>query len=132
MKTLRQTYTIAAPAKLVWQALTDPAMIEEWGGGPAKMSAIAEDDFSLWGGEILGKNKEVVFGEKLVQEWKDKKWKEFSAVTFTLKEEAGKTRLDVFHEGIPDEEVVGVDDGWREYYLEPLKKLVEEMAESEN
>lgn len=131
MKTIRQIYIIDAPAKLIWQALTDLAMIDEWGGGPAKMSAIQDEAFSFWGGDIFGKNTQVIPHKKLVQDWKEKKWGDvpFSTVTFHLKEEAGKTELELIHEGIPDTEVTSIDDGWHQYFLEPLKDLVEEIAE---
>ncbi len=133
MKNLRQSYMIDAPVNLVWQALTDPAMIEEWGGGPAKMSAMPEDAFSLWGGDIFGKNTQVDPRHKLVQEWKEKKWGEvpFSTVTFNLKSVAGKTELELIHEGIPDTELISIEEGWRSFYLDPLKKLVEEIADEE-
>ena len=133
MKNLRQRYVIDAPTKLVWQALTDPAVIEEWGAGPAKMSVLPEDDYSLWGGDIFGKIVEINPRHKLVISWKEKRWGDqpFSTVTFQLKEEAGKTEVELVHEGVPDTELTAIDDGWHQYFFEPLKDLVEELAEEQ-
>ena len=68
MKNIDQTYEIEAPVANVWQALIDPKIIDEWGGGPAEMKSEAGFTFKLWGGEIHGKNIEVVPNKMLVQE----------------------------------------------------------------
>ena len=69
MNKIKKTYTINSPVGAVWKALTDPKEIEKWGGGPARMSAKAGSNFSLWGGNIWGKNTEVKENSKLVQDW---------------------------------------------------------------
>lgn len=125
MKTIKQTYLINSPVEKVWQALIDPKIIEDWGGGPAKMSAEVGFEFSLWGGDIHGKNIEVIPNTKLVQDWMAGKWKEYSKVTFNLSEEDGKTKVELIHENIPDKEAKEIEDGWKRYYLGPLKKLLE-------
>ncbi len=100
-------------------------MINDWGGGEAKMSGKEGADFSLWGGDIHGKNLKVVKGKKLVQDWMSGKWEEYSKVTFNLLKENGKTRLELIHENIPDKEADEIATGWKRYYLGPLKKLLE-------
>ena len=60
MKTIKQTYQVDAPIASVWKALVDPEYIEGWGGGPAKISDKVGTSFKLWGGDIYGKNLEVV------------------------------------------------------------------------
>ena len=92
MKTIKQTYLINAPLENVWQSLVDPKIIDDWGGGPAKMSEENGTEFSLWGGDIHGKNIEVIPNKKLVQDWKEDDWDNYSKVTFTLKEEGDKTK----------------------------------------
>lgn len=56
MKTIKQTYQINAPSSRVWQALIDPKIIDKWGGGPAHMNDKVGTEFTLWGGDIYGKN----------------------------------------------------------------------------
>lgn len=125
MKTIKQTYLINAPLEKVWQALINPKIIDDWGGGDAKMSEDEEFEFSLWSGDIHGKNIEVIKNEKLVQEWMAGKWDEYSKVTFTLSEMDGKTKIELLHENIPDNEAGEIADGWTKYYLGSLKELLE-------
>ena len=128
MKTIKHTYRIRAPLEDVWQALVDPQVIRKWGAGPATMDDKEGTQFKLWGGDIYGTNKKVIPQKKLVQEWYDKKWDKPSLVTFTLqKKEDSLTVVDLLHQGIPDSYVGNVDDGWIEYYMEPLKKVVEKQ-----
>ncbi|MEK7113059.1 MAG: SRPBCC domain-containing protein [Patescibacteria group bacterium] len=125
MKSFKQEYVINAPAGKVWEALVDPKVIEKWGGGPAKMSDKEGDAFSLWGGDIWGKNKKVVPEKMLVQEWYGGDWKEPSIVTFTLSDQGGRTLLSLVHGNLPDAGWEEFADGWKEYYCGPLKELVE-------
>jgi uncharacterized protein YndB with AHSA1/START domain len=128
VKTLKQTYLIKAPIDKVWQALIDPRIIEKWGGGPAKMDALVGTKFSLWGGTVWGKNLIVSERKKLVQDWysdEKPKWEKPSKVTFTLQSESGSTRLELLHEEVPDVNAKDIADGWKDYYLGPLKKYLE-------
>lgn len=125
MKTIQQNYLIKAPLEKVWQALVDPKVIDEWDGGPAEMSDRVETQFSLWGGDIHGKNIEVILYKKLVQQWKEDDWQDFSKVTFKLSKKGDKTQLDLLHEDIPDSKAKDIEAGWKSYYLGPLKDLLE-------
>ncbi len=134
MKTIKQVYHINAPVETVWQALVDPKVIDSWDGGPAKMSPKAGASFSLWGGDIHGKNLEAVENKKLVQEWYSGDWSKPSKATFTLKEEEAhpkvravqaKTRVELLHEDVPDAEEKDIAEGWNIYYLGEIKRLLE-------
>lgn len=128
MKTITQTYLIKAPIKKVWQALIDPKIIDDWGAGLAKMSGNAGEEFELWGGDIHGKNLEVIPAKLLVQEWVAGDWEEPSRVTLTLSEKDGKTKVDLLHENIPDKESGEINEGWKRYYLGPMKEYLEMTA----
>jgi uncharacterized protein YndB with AHSA1/START domain len=128
MKAIRQTYIIDAPIEKVWDALINPKIIDEWGGGPSKMKDEEGFEFSLWEGTIWGKNLEVKLHQRLVQDWysdEDPKWEKPSKVTFELSEEEHGTRLDLLHEDIPDQDVKNISQGWEDYYLGPLKAYLE-------
>ena len=125
MEPINQTYHIKAPVEKVWQALTVPKHIDAWGGGPVKMSSKVGTKFSFWDGDIWGKNIEVVKNKKLVQEWYGGEWPEPSIATFTLSKEKTGTRLDLLHTDVPTDKVKNFDDGWRDYFLGPLKEYVE-------
>lgn len=124
-KIIKKVYKISAPIEQVWKALVDPKIIDEWGGGPAKMDGKIGTEFRLWDGDIHGKNIEVVEEKKLVQEWFGGDWQEPSKVTFTLESENNKTILQLEHTDVPFDEVDDIDQGWDDYYLGPLKELLE-------
>ncbi len=125
MKTIRQTYNINAPVEKVWDALVNPEIIDKWGGGPSKMSDKEGEDFRLWGGDIYGRNIKVLENKELVQEWFSEDWKEPSLVTFKLRQKNSQTTIQLIHKNVPDKDVDTIDDGWKRYYLGPLKELLE-------
>ncbi len=126
MEAIKQSYRIKASVADVWQALVNPKIIEKWGGGPAKMNEKVGFKFSLWGGDIHGTNKEVVTEKKLVQEWYGGGWSAPSLLTFTLHGDTTETTVDLLQEDVPDAEHKNISDGWKDYYMGPLKKLLEE------
>ena len=125
MKSIKQTYIIHAPVEEVWQAFADPKVIDGWGGGPAKMSEEVEFEFEVWGGDVHGKNIEVIPNKKLVQEWFGGKWDKPSIATFILSFKDNETRIDFTNIDVPDAEFSDIEKGWRDYYLGPIKEYLE-------
>ncbi len=125
MKIINKKYFINAPVRKVWDALVNPKLIKEWSGSNAEMSDQEGEGFKLWNGDIFGKNIQIVKHEKLVQEWSEKEWKTPSHLTFTLHPKNNGTQLVLVHENVPDSEFKSINNGWDEYYLGPLKNLVE-------
>lgn len=126
MKSFKQKYVIKAPLQKIWQALFDPKIIEAWGAGPAKMSEREGANFSLWGGDIYGKNVKVVKEKELVQDWYGGPWLEPSKVTFIFSNDGESTTVELFHENLPDSEASDFEQGWKDYYLGAIKKLLEQ------
>lgn len=126
MKTLNKNYIIHAPIEKVWKALTDKNAIEEWGGGPAVMDDKDGTKFSLWDEDIYGTNTKVEKYKRLEQDWFHSGWDNASKVVFTLREEDGQTHLTLLHKNVPESKARSIEEGWDEYYLEPLKEYAEE------
>jgi len=124
-KVIKQTYQIKASPEEVWEALVNPNYIEEWGGGSAKMDSKVGTEFELWSGDIHGKNIEVLKNRKLVQEWYSGDWQEPSIATFILFGGDRGTRLELIHEKVPKEDIKDIDQGWKDYYLGPIKEYLE-------
>ena len=118
-------YKISATVDKVWEALVDPAIINEWGGGPGKMNSKIGTDFELWNGDIYGKNIEVVSKSKLVQEWFGGDWAKPSIVTFTLKKDNSDTILELEQVDVPDDKFEDIESGWDDYYIGPMKQMLE-------
>jgi len=125
MKVFKIKYKINASKRKVWNALVNPKIINQWGGGPSKMSDEVGFRFSLWKGSIFGKNIKVEKNSLLVQEWYGGRWDEPSIVTFEIEENDNKTTVALTHANVPDNEEKELKKGWKEYYMTPLIKHVE-------
>lgn len=126
MKTIKQEYKINAPIEKVWQALTDSKEIEKWSGAKATMKPQERMKFKLWDGEIYGTNIKIVPLKTLVQNWYSRDWEKPSILTFNLEKKDNKTIVKLTHEQVPENELNDIENGWKDYYMNPLKELVEE------
>lgn len=117
MKTFKKTFKINAETSDVYSALTNPYTIELWSGYPAVMSEESGSEFSLWEGDITGRNLEFVKDKKIVQEWFFGDQSEKSVVTITLQPDKDDSVVIVEHNNIPDEDFADIAEGWREYYI---------------
>jgi uncharacterized protein YndB with AHSA1/START domain len=127
MKQIEETYIIKASVGKVWQALTDAAVAERWGAGPAKFDLREGGKFSYWDGDIHGVNTKIVPNELLEQDWFGEDRPELSyKVTFRLSSDGELTKVQLVHADVPDEEAKDFEDGWRDYYFDPIKKLLEQ------
>ncbi|MFI5240645.1 MAG: SRPBCC domain-containing protein [Candidatus Saccharimonadia bacterium] len=126
MKTIVQNYEISATIDQVWEALVSPSKIEEWGGGPSvEMQATKGSEFKLWGGDIYGTNTKVEAPKLLEQDWNTDGFDKPSKVTFALSAKNGVTHLLLTHSNVPDDREQDISEGWKEYYLGPMKQLLE-------
>lgn len=117
MKTFKKTFRINAEPSDVYAALTNPYTIELWSGYKAEMSTEPGSEFSLWEGDIEGKNLEFIQDRKLVQEWYFGEQTEKSIVTISIFPDKHNSSLTVEHINIPDDEYDSIAEGWREYYI---------------
>lgn len=125
MSTITQKYKIRAPLERVWQALVDPEVIREWSGASAVMDDQVGTEFSLWAGDITGKNVKVEMMQELVQEWRYRGWKTPSIVTFRFNKDDDETNVELLHENVPEKSAKSIAQGWQTEYLGPVKKLLE-------
>ncbi|SRR6266498_3921483 len=129
MKQIEQTYIIKAPVAKVWQAFTDATLAEQWGAGPAEVDPTEGGKFSYWGGDIHGINTKVIPERLLEQDWyghDNPKWK--YDVKFTFENNDNGTTVHLFFVGNIVDEQKDIND-WREYYFNPIKKLLEQKIE---
>lgn len=125
MSVIKKKYLINAPVEKVWESLVNPKIIDKWGAGPAEMSDEIGFNFKLWGGDVFGKNKEVVKNKKLVQDWYGGNWEKPSKVIFTLTKKNKETLLELIQTNVPDKEFEDINHGWDLYYLRPIKEYLE-------
>jgi len=124
MKTIKQKYEMNASVTEVFDALTNPKIIKIWSGAKAKMSAKKGAKFELWGGDMFGKNLEVVKNKKLVQEWCTNTFK--SKASFTIIEKGKRSIVNLIHENVPAKSYKNYSDGWKDYYLGAMQQMFDE------
>jgi activator of HSP90 ATPase len=117
MKTFKKTFKINAEPSDVYSALTNPYTIELWSGYPAQMSTEPGTEFSLWEGDITGKNIEFIQDKKVVQEWYFGDQTEKSLVNITITSDRESSNVTIEHSNIPDDDFNDIAEGWREYYI---------------
>jgi activator of HSP90 ATPase len=117
MKTFKKSFKINAEPSDIYSAITNPYTIELWTGYPAIMSVVPESEFSLWDGDITGKNLEFIPDKKVVQEWYFGDNPEKSTVTIMIHPDKEGSAVTVEHTNIPDEDFNDIAEGWREYYM---------------
>jgi activator of HSP90 ATPase len=126
MKDFKKYYNISAPPEDVYVALTNPVTIELWTGEPAEMSTEPGSEFTLWDGNIAGKNIEFEEGKKIVQQWYFGDQPEDSIVTIILHPLKSATSVELIHTNIPDEDYPDIINGWKDSYFGPLREFYRE------
>ncbi len=126
MKDYKKYFRLAAEPADIYNALTNPIMLEIWTGEDVVMEEKEGTEFSLWDGSICGKNLEFVKDHKLVQEWYFGEQDEPSIVTIKLHKDGTGTSMEVRHTNIPDEAYDNIVEGWQEDYFDALNQLFEE------
>ncbi len=122
MKEYKKYFKLEASPADLYNALTNPVMIEIWTGEHAAMSTEPGSEFSLWDGEITGRNIEFVENFKIVQHWYFGD-EEDSIVTIKLHPDKKGTNMEVHQTNIPDDAFDNMVDGWEEDYVGSLAEL---------
>jgi len=123
MKDFKKYYIIKATPEEVFTALTNPFTIELWSGFPARMDDQEGTEFSLWEGDIVGKNLEIQKNKKIVQEWYFGDQEEKSIVTIKLHKDKKGTSVELHHTNIPDIAFENMKDGWNKFYFANIQRF---------
>ena len=67
MPDYKKYYIIPEEPSIVYQALVNPLTLSLWTGFPAYMSEEVGDEFSLWDGNIVGRNLAFEAGKMIKQ-----------------------------------------------------------------
>jgi activator of HSP90 ATPase len=124
---LKQTATFNASPHAVYEILMDEKQHSTFTGGIAKISREVGGDFSIYDGDIQGKNIELIPDKKIVQSWRYNDWPvgHYSTVTFLLEPSVKGTKLTFTQTDIPDFKFEDIKQGWKDYYWQPIKAMLE-------
>jgi uncharacterized protein YndB with AHSA1/START domain len=125
MKDFKKYYIIPEEPDIVYQALTNAATIQLWTGQPAVMSTEPGSEFSLWNGDITGRNLEFIENKKIVQQWDFDGQEEESIVAITLHPHKQGTSVELRHSNIPDDAYDDITEGWSHTYFQELGMFYE-------
>jgi activator of HSP90 ATPase len=108
----------------VYEALLDPKQFVAFSGMPAEIDAKEGDAFSLFGGQIVGRNIELVSNQRIVQAWRPASWSPgiYSIVKFELNSNGSGSTLVLDHTAFPEGLADHLDSGWHGHYLNTLQK----------
>ncbi|HWS01167.1 MAG TPA: SRPBCC domain-containing protein [Prolixibacteraceae bacterium] len=122
MKEFKKRYTLNAAPQDVYNAMTNPLMIEIWTGEPVVMSTEPGSVFEIWDGAITGENMEFVQDKLIVQRWFFGE-EEDSIVTIKLHPDRKGTLVELHQTNIPDNAWENMVEGWDLDYFGNLRQL---------
>ena len=122
MKTYKKYYKLGASTADIYNAMTNPVMLEIWTGEPAVFITEPNTEFSLWDGSIEGKNIRFEKDKLIEQVWFFDDVE--SKVTIKLHATGDDTTsVELKHENIPEEAYENIAAGWDEDYFDSLAEL---------
>ena len=126
--TIKQSISIKTSAAKVYAALTSADQFGEFTGAVAEISTEEGGAFLTFGGQISGRNIELIPNQRIVQAWRVvNMWAEGvdSVVRFDISESGDTTTIDLTHTDYPDDAAEHLEPGWHKMYWEPLKAYLE-------
>jgi activator of HSP90 ATPase len=126
LTSLHQEAAFKAPPARIYAALLSSKDFTAFSGFPAMIDPKAGGEFSLFGGQIVGRNIELVPNRRIVQAWRavaDFPAGVYSLVKFELSPKGGGTALVLDHTGFPPGHFDHLNAGWPPHYWAPMKKL---------
>ncbi len=126
--TIRQTVTIKATPKEVYEILIDEKKHAKFTESETKIERRVGGEFSAYDGYNAGKIIELIPNEKIVITLRhdEDDWPRdyFSTVTFEMKDGKDGTRLVFTQIGLPIQHAGHINDGWKEHYWRPMKAML--------
>ena len=120
---IKQKIFIPASPKEVYFALMDEKKHSDFTGAKAKIENKKGGKFSAWDGYATGENLSLEPGKLIVQSWRASDWPDgkISTVTYSLSSKENGCEINFEHKGVPTEFEKDIENGWGEYYWEPLR-----------
>ncbi len=121
---LHQEVAFAVTPQRIFDVLLDSKQFAAVTGLPADIDPKAGGAFTTFGGLIVGRNIELIPGQRIVQAWRPTNWSPgvYSIVKFELKPQGSGVLVVLDQTGFPESDFEGLTSGWPERYWEPLKK----------
>lgn len=125
---IKQVAIIDASPMDVYEAYVDPKKHAAFTGDSATGTAKVGGKFAAGNGYISGKYLKLEKGKRILHEWTTTEWPKGyppSLVELILKPKEKRTELTMIHTNVPAEQAADYDQGWKDFYWEPMKKYFE-------
>jgi activator of HSP90 ATPase len=127
LKTFKKYFIFETLPEYVYNAIVNPDIISIWTNSEVVMSEVPGSEFSMYDGDISGKNIEFEKNKKLVQEWYfENPVGQESIVTIKLHVDKKGTSFELTHTNIPDDLYDDIVEGWIYGYIDPIREVIEE------
>ena len=128
-KNLDQEIIIKTSPHELYEAFMDSKKHSKFTESKAKVSREVGGNFSIFEGDINGKNVELIQDKKIIQTWRSEgeNWPKgyYSTITLIFEPVDDGTLIKFTHTDIPEGAYESVKEGWDKYYWEPLKEMLE-------
>lgn len=126
-RTIKQTVTFKASPHEVYEALMDSKLHAKFTKAKARISRRVGGKIVAADGWITGINVKLTQDKLIVQKWRGDDWPKghYSLAKFAFKKAANGTKLVFTQTGVPEDKYDDINDGWRTYYWDHMKKMLE-------
>jgi activator of HSP90 ATPase len=126
---IEQEINIKCTPQALYEAFMDSKIHSKFTEGKAKISRDIGGNFSIFEGTINGQNIELIPDQKIVQAWRSEgeNWPKgyYSTITLIFESTDEGTLIKFTHVDVPEGALESVEEGWKSYYWDPLKELLE-------
>ncbi|MGH3274791.1 MAG: SRPBCC domain-containing protein [Streptosporangiaceae bacterium] len=119
---IQQQAMIDADPAQVYAVLADAEALSALSGMSGAGGRSTGEEFSAFDGHVVGRQVELVPGERIVQAWRFPAWEPgtYAIVRFTVVPDDDRTRLVIEQHGEPADWHDHIDANWPTFYLTPL------------
>ena len=132
VKNIKQSAVFHCIPDKAYSAWLDSKIHGDMIGGTTKIDPRVGGKFAIWDGSIVGQTLELNSKtRRVVQNWRYDNWPKdyFSKITIEfMPDRKDKTKINFTQTGIPEEFAKDIEQGWKDYYWEPMKKYFEEKG----
>ncbi len=125
LETVRLTAVLPASADRIYAAWLDSTEHSRMTGGRAVVEPTVGGDHSAWDGYIEGKTLALEPGRRIVQTWRSSDFPlgaGDSRLEVHLLDVPAGCEITIIHTEIPEGQGAQYESGWRDHYVEPMRK----------
>ena len=124
MERIELVCDLGAPPMKVFDAWLSTEGHSAMTGSPAVFEDAGRGRFTAWEGYIEGEILDVEPGLRILQTWRTtdfKEGEEDSLLELLFAPQGPGTKLTLRHSNLPELSSAEYEEGWREYYIKPMK-----------